>query len=78
MSKRMEHMVAVKWDKPGSRHHGVVHYVHQDLVKDVAGQPGKVLVLWPKKGKKEPEVWDGYRVDFQSDEPARPHSKLQF
>ena len=69
----MEDMVAIKWERPGSRHHGVVHYVHQDIVKDVPDQPGKVMVLWPKKGKKEPEVWDGYKVDV--DEPACPPSK---
>ena len=27
--------MAVKWDRPGSRHHGVVHYVHRDIVHDV-------------------------------------------
>ena len=48
----MENMVAVKWKKPGSQHHGVVHYVHQDIVKNIAGQPGNVQVLWPKKREK--------------------------
>ena len=38
-------MVAVKWDKPGSVHHGVVHYICMDLVQDLPGKPGKVQVL---------------------------------
>lgn len=61
MSKKS--LVAVKWDKPGSVYHGVVHFVSKDLVKDIPGKPGKVHVLWPRKGKKEPELWEGFLVE---------------
>ena len=65
-------MVAVKWDRPGSRHHGVVHYVHQDIVHDVPGQPGRVEVLWPRKGKKTaPETWQGNRMDNDTGLPSK-------
>lgn len=59
----MEDMVPVRWERPGSRHHGVVHYVNSDLVIDLHDEPGKVKVLWPRKGIKGPEEWFGYKAD---------------
>ena len=44
----------------------MVHYVHRDLVlpTDTAN---RVTVLWPKKGKKEPEKWHAVIVHDSSD-----------
>jgi hypothetical protein len=51
-----DEMIAVRWDKPGSRHHNVVH---KDLVRQVhvPGPPdsNRAIVLWPRKGKKDSE-----------------------
>ena len=71
MSKNLTDMVPVKWIKPGSRHHNVVHYVHQDLIHptDTADQ---VIVFWPRKGKKEAEKWDAVLPLM----PDLPHPSL--
>ena len=77
MSKDLTDMVPVRWIKPGSRHHSVVHYVHCDLVlpTDTAD---RVTILWPKKGKKEPEKWNAVIVHDSSDAtvPITIKSKL--
>ena len=79
MSKNLTDMVPVKWIKPGSRHHNVVHYVHQDLIHptDTADQ---VIVFWPRKGKKKAEKWDAVLVkdttDARSTTPITIESKL--
>ena len=48
----MENMLAVPCDRPGSRYHSVVHFVHLDIVEEVPGHPERVIVMWPKKGNK--------------------------
>ena len=68
-------MVPIKWDRPGSRYHGVVHFVAASMVKEGDG-PGRVVVMWPRKGK-EPEKWIGTRVDdpdatSTSEQPGEP------
>ena len=60
MEKQPKQLVAVKWDRPGSRFHGVVHSVPHDLV-DHTGEEGRVVVWWPRRagGKK----WAGHLTD---------------
>ena len=48
--------VAVTWDRPGSRYHGVTHLVSSELVTVEEGR--KVVVMWPRKGKPA-EHWEG-------------------
>ena len=56
-------MVAVKWHHPGSRFHGVVHFVSKALVQMTTNPLGRdVVVLWPQKGKPA-ERWEGVLVD---------------
>ena len=55
-------MVPVRWERPGSRYHGVVHFVSRTLVQQ-SGEQGKVVVLWPRKGGKPPVRWDGELVE---------------
>ena len=74
MSKDLTDMVPVRWIKPGSRHHNVVHYLVLRTDTD------RVTVLWPKKGKKEPEKWDAIIVQDSSDAtvPITIKSKLLY
>ena len=44
-------MVPVRWERPGSHYHGVVHLVSRTLVQP-SGEQEKVVVLWPHKGGK--------------------------
>lgn len=67
-------MVPVRWVKPGSRHHNVVHYVHQDLVLRT-DDTDRVTVLWPKKGKKGPEKWDAVIVQNPPSLSLSPNQK---
>lgn len=52
-------MVPVRWERPGSRYHCVIHLVSTSLVKGMNDH--EVVVMWPCKGK-EPESWVGTRV----------------
>ena len=65
-------MLAVCWDRPGSRYHNVVHFVYTDLVEEVPGHPGRVIVMWPKKGNEGVEKWEGNKV-----EETKQHCKYQ-
>lgn len=51
-------LVAVKWIRPGHRHHNVVHLVSRSLVKPHPDGDDRVIVRWPLKGK-EPDNWEG-------------------
>ena len=53
MSKDLTEMVPVRWIRPGSRHHNVVHYVHRDLVHptESSASSDRVTVFWPKRRK---------------------------
>ena len=44
-------MMGVRWEMPGSRFHGVVHFVSAHLVDELGD--GRVVVWWPnrKRGK---------------------------
>ena len=53
-------LTAIRWIRPGSSYHGVVHYVGSDLVHDVEGKPGRVVVHWPNGSKVV--LWKGERV----------------
>ena len=52
-SQQQEQLVAVKWNRPGSRFHGVVHFVSKALVtpNPTTTTGNDVVVLWPRKGK---------------------------
>lgn len=56
-------MLAVRWNRPGSRYQNVVHFVHLDIVEDTPGHPGRTIVMWPKKGNKGMEKWEGNKVE---------------
>lgn len=58
-------MVPVRWEGPGIRYHGVVHLVSAGMVKPDDHHPGRVVVMWPHKGK-ELERWVGTRVNDNS------------
>ena len=51
-------MLSVKWDAPGSRHHGIVHLVSESLVDQLGG--GRVAVWWPSRAKGK--RWEGEQV----------------
>ena len=56
-------LIAVKWNRPGSRFHGVVHLVSKAIVTPATGGAGTdVVVLWPRKGKPA-DRWEGVLVD---------------
>ena len=64
--------MAVKWDRPGSRHHGVVHYVHRDIVHDVpASQEEWRFCGQGKEKKTAPETWQGNRMDNDTGLPSK-------
>lgn len=48
-------MVAVRWDMPGSKYDGVVHFVSNSLVDELGG--GRVAVWWPNRSKGK--RWEG-------------------
>ncbi len=50
---------AVRWNAPGSRFSGLVHYVPAAVIHDVDAD-GKVVVWWPRRngGKR----WEGRGV----------------
>ena len=52
-------LVAVRWDRPGSCHHGQVHRVSRHLVDYLDG--GKVVVWWPSRAKGK--EWKGELVE---------------
>lgn len=61
--------VAVKWHRPGHRHHNAVHLVSRTLVSPHPG-PDQIgatewIVRWLRKGK-EPEIWEGTVEDGSS------------
>ena len=58
-SQRKLELVVVRWNRPGSCHHGHVHCVSRSLVDFLGG--GRVVVWWPScaKGKE----WEGELVD---------------
>lgn len=54
-------LTAIRWIRPGSSYHGVVHYVDSELVHDVEGKPGRVVVHWPRGSQLV--LWKGERVE---------------
>lgn len=50
--------VAVRWDMPGSKYNGVVHFVSDSLVDEVGD--GRVVVWWPNRSKGK--RWEGQLV----------------
>ena len=50
--------VAVRWDMPGSKYNGVVHFVSNSLVDEVGD--GRVVVWWPNRSKGK--RWEGQLV----------------
>ena len=50
--------VAVRWDMPDSKYHGVVHFVSDSLVDEVGD--GQVVVWWPNRSKGK--RWEGQLV----------------
>ena len=68
-------MIVVRWDKPGSRHHNVVHYVSKDLLHQVPDS-NRVIVMWPRKGKKDPERWEAVLETSKVIKSTTPASKL--
>ena len=63
--RRERELVAVKWNRPGHRHHNVMHLVSSTLVTPHPDGSGRVVIRWPQKGK-EPEIWEGMLEDLGS------------
>ena len=66
----MENILAVNWNRSGSRYHNVVHFVHPDIVEEVPGPPGRDIVMWSKKGNKGVEKWNGNKVE-ETEQPCK-------
>lgn len=57
-------LVPVKWDRPGSKYHGMVHYVSKCLVDSLPEDgAGRVGVWWPNR--RRGKLWLGTRVDWE-------------
>lgn len=50
--------VAVRWDMPGSKYNGVVHFVSNSLVDEVGD--GRMVIWWPNRSKGK--RWEGQLV----------------
>ncbi len=57
MTLTLHALVPIKWNMPGSWHHGVVHLVSEALVDDLGDN--KVVVWWPNRTRGKP--WKGTR-----------------
>ena len=61
-------LVAVKWNAPGTRYHGVVQRVKRNLVDAAEERSNKVYVWWPRRGRRgsRGKRWEGELVDEPS------------
>ena len=55
-------LVAVKWNAPGTRYHGIVQHVKRNLVDATEEGSNKVYVWWPRRGK----LWECELVEEPS------------
>ena len=69
-NNRVDELVNVRWDRPGNRHHNVLHGVSRSLVSPHPDGNGRVIVWWPRRGK-EPELWEGM---LETNRRCRQHS----
>ena len=58
-------LVAVKWNAPGTRYHGVVQRVKRNLIDAAEEGSNKVYVWWPRRGSRG-KRWEGELVEEPS------------